>query len=143
MATKVSTPIEQLQFEGNTTVRGSRLAGVALGVSVLQGLCVWFMALGTLKVAFGVGALGAAGAASFIHSDPVRISLMVLAVLAATATLFVIWNQWQLRNHPAAQWRRKPLTSGEKRQIGFAVAASVLTYAIVIAEIFAHRYLHP
>ncbi len=109
---------------------------------MIQSLCVWFMAIGAVKVAFGLGALGAAGAASFVHSDPVRITLMVAAVLGATATLFVIWNQLRLRNLPTAQWRKRPLTSRERRRIAIAVSASVLSYIFVIAELFAHRYLH-
>src|SRR5687768_16140506 len=113
MATKASTPIERLEDEESSRIRGSHLAGVTLGVSMIQGLCVWFMAIGTLKLTFGLGALGAAGASSFIHSDPVRILLMVLATVGATATLFVIWNQRRLRNHPAARWRKKPLTTVE------------------------------
>jgi hypothetical protein len=143
MATKPSARIEQLEAEETALAGGTRIASATFGISVLQGLCVWFMAVGSAKLALGLGTVGAAGAASFIHSDPVRIPLMVVAVLGATMTLFVIWNQLRLRNNPAAQWRRKPLTTSEKRRIGFAVGASLLSYLLVIAEIFAHIYLHP
>lgn len=135
--------MRELELEDSSLPGGNRVAAATFGVSVIQGLCVWFMAIGAVKVALGVGALGAAGAASFIHSDPVRITLMALAVLGATATLFVIWNQLRLRNRATAQWRRKPLTLREKRRMGIAVTAAMLSYVFVVAEVFAHRYLHP
>ncbi|MCI0352627.1 MAG: hypothetical protein L0Z53_24670 [Acidobacteriales bacterium] len=141
MATKETVPTEQVDLRESVS-GGERLAAATFGVSMIQSLCVWFMAIGAVKVAFGLGALGAAGAASFVHSDPVRITLMVAAVLGATATLFVIWNQLRLRNLPTAQWRKRPLTSRERRRIAIAVSASVLSYIFVIAELFAHRYLH-
>src|SRR5262249_50061957 len=131
MATKANTSLDQQEVESTSNLGSSRLAGATVGVSVLQGLCVWFMAIGTLKLAFGLGVLGLAGTASFIHSDPVRIPLMLLATLGATATLFVIWNQQRLRNLPSAQWRKRPLTTREKRRMGIAVAASLFSYFLV------------
>jgi hypothetical protein len=66
---------------------------------------------------------------------------MIMAAVGATVTLYVVCNGWRLRNRPSA--RKQPVSKRERRRIGMAVAFSLLSWSLVIAEIFAHRVLHP
>jgi hypothetical protein len=123
---------------------GSIRAGTASAMAaVVQGLCVFAMAASGVKVALGAGSAAAAGGASLVHSDPVRYTLMVLAGLGAAATVYVVWNGWRLRNMAAARWRRRPLSRGERRAIGASLALAATSVALIAAEIWAHRVLHP
>jgi hypothetical protein len=94
-------------------------------------------------VALGMGSAAAAGSGSFLHSAPVRIPLLIAAAMGATFTLYVVWNGWRRRNHPAAQWRRRTLSARERRSIIIAVTSSGLTWVLIVAELTAHSFLHP
>jgi hypothetical protein len=115
---------------------------VSLATGVVQAACVWLMAGNAVKALLGVGSSVAASGSSFFHSAPVRLPLMTFAALTASFTLFVVGNGWRLRNRPAAQWRRKPLSPRQKVSSLVAVAFSVLSLILVFAEILAHNYLH-
>jgi hypothetical protein len=121
----------------------ARLAIPSLTAAVIQAICVFSMAANTVKVALGIGSAAAAGGASFVHSDPVRIPLMIVAAMGATVTQYVVWKGWRLRNLPSARWRKRPLSSAERWRIGAALASSILSWLLVICEILAHRALHP
>ena len=120
-----------------------RFGLTSCGAAVVQGACVFLMLGNSLKVFLGIGSATAAGSSSFLHSDPVRIPLMILAAVFATITLYVIWNGWRLRKRPEAQWRRRPLTRRERWSIGVGLGASVLSWLLVLGELYAHRVLHP
>src|SRR5215471_19941071 len=106
--------------------RTTHLIVPSFAAAVIQAICVFSMASNSLKVALGIGSVAAAGSSSFIHSDPVRIPLMILSAIGATITLYVVWNGWRLRNRPSARWRKQPLSIRERRRIGVAIAFSLL-----------------
>ncbi len=85
----------------------------------------------------------AASGSSLIHSDAVRYALRYVSAFFATATLWVIWNGWRLRNRTAARWRKVPLTSREKWTIAFGLFSSLLSWVLIVAEVFAHQKMHP
>ncbi|HLK04824.1 MAG TPA: hypothetical protein VKT53_10320 [Candidatus Acidoferrum sp.] len=120
-----------------------RLSVASVTTSLIQGICLFAVGINWAKVALGITSVAASGGSSFIHSDPVRYGLRYLSAILATATLWVIWNGWRLRKSSAARWRKVPLTSREKWNIGLGLASSILSWVLIVAEVFAHQKMHP
>jgi len=120
-----------------------RLSLASITTSLIQGLCLFAVGINWAKVAFGVTSVAASGGSSFIHSDPIRYTLRYLSAILATATLWVIWNGWRLRNRGSARWRKVPLTRGEKWNIAVGLGSSILSCVLIVAEVFAHQKMHP
>ena len=120
-----------------------RLSLASITTSLIQGLCLFAVGINWAKVALGVTSVAASGGSPFIHSDPVRYALRYLSAMLATATLWVIWNGWRLRNRGSARWRKVPLTRREKLNIAVGLGSSILSWALIVAEVFAHQKMHP
>src|SRR5262249_23939931 len=120
-----------------------RLSFAALASAVIQGICTFAVAVSAARLFLGVASVTTAGGSSLIHSDPVRFALRYVSAFLATATLWVIWNGWRLRNRGSARWRRVPLTSGEKWNIVIGLTSSILSWVLIVAEVFAHQKMHP
>lgn len=125
------------------SVNEVRLSVASVAASLVQGICIFAVGINWAKVAFGVTSVAASGGSSLIHSDPVRYGLRYLSAILATATLWVIWNGWRLRNRSAARWRKVPLTSREKWTIAIGLVSSILSWVLIVAEVFAHQKMHP
>jgi len=119
-----------------------RLSLASIMSSLIQGLCLFAVGANWAKVALGVNSVAASGGSPFIHSDPVRYALRSLSAILATATLWVIWNGWRLRNRGSARWRMVPLTLGEKWNIAIGLGSSILSWVLIVAEVFAHQKMH-
>lgn len=113
---------------------------------VLQSACTIVMALSSVRLVIGLGALaavaaGAKGPATGFHQDAIRIPMMVLAVLGSCINLYMIWRIRSLRKRPSSQWRLQPISSrrlwGERVQITLAV----VTLILVVAEFLSHQYV--
>jgi hypothetical protein len=140
--------VEMNSLRGLDSPENSRKRAVQLGAPSLvggfiQGACALLMATNAGKALLGIASTTVAARSSFIHSDPIRIPLMIISALGALAVLYVLWNGWRLRNSPAAQWRRQPLSRRERWSVVFALASSLLTLALVVGEYFAHPIMHP
>ena len=122
--------------------RAIQFGAPSLVGGLIQGICALLMATNAGRALLGLASVTAAAKSSFIHSDPVRIPLMVVSALGATVVLYVLWNGWRLRNSSGALWRRRLLTRRERWSIGFALTCSVLTWALVIGEYVAHPIVH-
>ncbi|HKE33084.1 MAG TPA: hypothetical protein VKD65_15240, partial [Candidatus Angelobacter sp.] len=122
---------------------GTKLSFAALTSAAIQGLCVFAVAINTAKVALGLASVGTASTSSLIHSDPIRFGLRYISAAVATLTLLVLWNGWRLRGRTASRWRTIPLTRRQKWAIGFALASALASWFLIIAEVFAHRRMHP
>jgi hypothetical protein len=126
--------------------QGWMLNLVSLGFILLQSACTAVMTISGVRVLIGLGALAAASGlnrpASGFHGDAIRIPMMIVAVAGSLINLYVIWRVRSLRNRPAAQWRRIPMTPrqiwSERLQIGLAI----LTLLLVLAEWWTHRIVH-
>lgn len=69
-------------------VKRSLKAGVAsLGAAAVQGACVFFMGANAIKALLGMGSVAAASGSSLLHSDAVRVPLMVVAAVGASLAL--------------------------------------------------------
>src|SRR5262249_18727575 len=115
-----------------------RLSVASVTTSLIQGICLFAVGVNWAKVALGITSVAASGGSSFIHSDPVRYGLRYASAILATATLWVIWNGWRLRNRSSASWRKVPLTRGEKWNIAVGLSSSILSWVLIVAEVFAH-----
>lgn len=120
-----------------------RLSIASVTTSLIQGICLFAVGINWAKVVLGVTSIAASGGSPFIHSDPVRYSLRYLSAILATATLWVIYNGWRLRHRGSARWRKRPLTSGEKWNIAIGLVSSILSWVLIVAEVFAHQKMHP
>jgi len=124
-------------------VSGIRLSVVSLTTSLIQGICVFAVGINAAKVVLGITSVAASGGSAWIHSDPVRFGLRYLSLFVSFTTLWVIWNGWRLRNRSAASWRRVPLAKREKWSIAFGLASSLVSWILIVAEVFAHQKMHP
>jgi membrane protein YqaA with SNARE-associated domain len=124
--------------------RAPRVGYIGLGAAVVQGACALLMTANSAKLLLGVGSVVAAsGAQSILHSDPVRFTLMGVAAVAASMTLYVLWNARRLRRRPAAAWRQKTPSRRERWSSRIAFASAILSWVLIIGELIAHRILHP
>jgi hypothetical protein len=114
------------------------LSAASLVGATIQGVCAILVASSSLKVLLGVAGIAAAVKTSSLHSDKIRVPLMLVSAALASLTLYVLWNGWRLRRLPAARWRIRPLSRLQKLGIGFSFFASLLTWLLVIVEAIEH-----
>jgi len=114
------------------------LAGGSFSLALIETVCVFFLSLSKLGILIGLAAFMSAEIASPFHSDRVRVPLLGLAFAGSVANLFLLWNAQHLRNASTAAWRKRPLTSSQRRRIIFLVALSILTILLVAAEFWIH-----
>jgi len=114
------------------------LSAVSLAGAAIQGVCAILVASSSLKLLLGVAAIAGAVKSSAFHSDGIRIPLLLISTALASLTLFILWNGWRLRRRPAARWRIRPLSRGQKLSMWFSFAASIVTWLLVIGEIVEH-----
>jgi len=114
--------------------------------ALLQSICTAVLAISGVRVAIGLTALVAAAGvdtpAKGFHSDAIRIPMMLFALAGALINLYLLWNARRLRNRPAAQWRRVPLTAKKRASERAQLILSVLTLALLAAEWLTHPLLH-
>jgi hypothetical protein len=115
------------------TTKSVRLSVASVTTSLIQGICLFAVGVNWAKVAFGITSVAASGGSSFIHSDPVRYVLRYASAILATATLWVIWNGWRLRNRGSARWRKVPLTRREKWNIAIGLSSSIVSWVIIVS----------
>ena len=138
-----ATRIQLSDSRSLKSANGLRLSMASLTTSLIQGICLFAVGINWAKAFLGITSIAASGGSSFIHSDPVRYALRYVSAVLATATLWVIWNGWRLRNRSSARWRKVPLSSSEKWNIALGLASSILSWVFIIAEVFAHQKMHP
>jgi hypothetical protein len=114
--------------------------------ALLQSICTAVLAVSGVRVAIGLTALVAAAGvdapAKGFHSDAIRIPMMVFALAGALINLYLLWNARRLRNRPAAQWRRVPLTPKKLASERWQLILSVLTLVLLAGEWITHPLLH-
>lgn len=149
-----STPAHPIPSEGPlpeiTPVQSERsrtIVGVSsFALAALQSICTAVVAINGLRLAIGIGSLvmtTGAGAVvrHFHHTDWLRFSMLGLALLGAILNLGALWQIRRLRNRPAAQWRRMPLTSKQLRMERLQIFLSVATLAVIFVEEYLHFQL--
>jgi formate hydrogenlyase subunit 3/multisubunit Na+/H+ antiporter MnhD subunit len=145
LAATHSTGKWRLEVQVNWRKWGA-LSGASLVVALAQSLCTAVLTISGIRVAIGLSALAAAsgiyGPARGFHQDSIRIPMLAIATLGALANLAVLAWIRHLRSRPSAQWRRRELTTKEKRSEKLQVAMAVLTLILVGLETWTHPLVH-
>jgi hypothetical protein len=118
----------------------------SFGFAVLQNICAAFLALNGVRLAIGLGSVATAGgivpALFKFHADAIRIPMMALALTGSIVNLLALWQIKRLRNRPAAQWRRQPLSLKQRRSEGLQIALSIVTLLLLATEYLLHHRMH-
>ena len=126
--------------------RGRVIAWSALGFAVLQSVCTAVIAASGMRFALGLAALITSIATSApsqdLHSDKIRLPMLIFAFVGALINLGVLWQVRHLRSRPASQWRITPLTPRKRRMERLQLALSLLTLLLVVAELLSHNRIH-
>jgi hypothetical protein len=127
----------------------SRLRWVAFtGVlfALLQSACAAVLAVSGVRVAIGLSALAAASGTyappTGFHQDAIRIPMLIVGTLGAVINLAVLFRVWSLRARASAKWRRRELSLRQRRSERWQLALSLLTLAVVAAELITHPMVH-
>jgi len=136
---------------GAPAIEGRRHGSWLIGLTsfmfiLLQSACTAVMAVSGLRLLIGLGSLAAAsfipGFIFSIHTDKIRIPMMVIAVFGSVLNLYVVWRIRSLRARPASQWRAQPVTAKQGRSETIQIVLSILTLLLVVAEVLTHHALH-
>lgn len=126
--------------------RWRALSWTSLIVAILQSLCTAVLTISGIRVAIGLSALAAASGiyapAKGFHQDAIRIPMLILATVGAVVNLAVVLWIWRLRSRPSAQWRRRELSTKERRSEKLQVALAILTLVLVGLETWTHPMVH-
>jgi hypothetical protein len=129
---------------GTSGVRFAALTGFVF--AVLQSICTAYLALSGIRVAIGLTALAAAGGTyelpTGLHQDAIRIPMMILGGLGAIANLAILIRVWRLRARASGNWRRRTIPARERRSERWQLAISLITLALLGAELVTHSMVH-
>lgn len=145
-----TTPVELSESAGSPPSEGLRARGVLAGWSflfaLLQSICGAAVLLNGFQIAIGIGALtftsGIGLAMARLHADWIRIPMIVIAVATALLNIALLVRVRRLRNRPAAQWRRKPLSRKQRRSEMLQWTFSIAALALVAIEEYLHMGFH-
>ena len=128
------------------TKKMKTLGAASLLIALLQSLCTAVLTISGIRVAIGLTALAAAGGvyapARGFHQDAIRIPMLILAAGGAIINLAVLAWIWHLRSRPSAQWRRRELSTRQKRSERLQVVLAILTLILVGLETWTHPKVH-
>lgn len=128
---------------GGGGIAQPRLGFGAVAFALLGAPCAAVTALSPVALWLGIGtAAGSVSILTVLDRPLIRIPMMVLAGLGATANLAAA--------HRASRLRRAlprggflPSSNTDRNRTRWALALSGLTLLILLAELLAHAYLHP
>ena len=116
----------------------------SLFFAVLQSACTAVMAISGLRLLIGITSLTAASVPAFmvrIHTDRIRVPMLIIAVVGSVIDLYVLWRIRSLRSRPASQWRVQPVTARQLRAETLQFVLSVLTLILVVVECVIHLHM--
>jgi adenylate cyclase len=110
--------------------------------AVLGAPCAAAALIGPAAVIFGFGTLFSAGSVIYaLDETPAHIPILLVAALGAVANLYIAWHARQLRRRDRAEARFSEITSVERRRGLAIITMSVVTLALVGAELYSHTAL--
>lgn len=124
----------------------SFVGGASLVIALAQSLCTAVLTLSGIRVAIGLTALAAASGiyapARGWHQDAIRIPMLAIATVGAVVNLAVIAWIHHLRARPSAQWRKRELSTKEKRSERLQIWLAIVTLLLVGLETWTHTLVH-
>ena len=122
------------------------IGGISFAMALLQSLCTAVFVISGVRLAIGLTALAAVSGiyepARGFHQDAIRIPMLILATVGSVVNLAVLAWIRHLRNRPSAQWRRRELTSKEKRSERIQITLAIVTLILVGLETWTHPKIH-
>jgi hypothetical protein len=127
--------------------QGVRFAGlIGFVFAILQSACAAFLAISGFRVGIGLAALAAASGtyapATGLHQDAIRIPMLIVGSAGALINLAVLIRVWRLRSRDSAHWRRRAISSKERRSERLQLILSVLSLVLIAAEVWTHPMMH-
>jgi len=115
----------------------------SLFLALVQSVCTIFVALSGLRLLLGAAAFGAGiGVMKFgdekIHTDAVRIPMVIFAIAGAVFNLVALWQVRRLRGRAASAWRQKAVSRSKFASEGVQLTLSVLTLLLLAVESYYH-----
>jgi hypothetical protein len=137
-----ATAPPQEQVAERTISRFKWVGWSSLFFAIVQSICTIFVALSGLRLLLGAAAfsaaIGAMHAVDKIHTDAIRIPMVIFALTGALFNLLALWQVRRLRGRAAAAWRQKAVTRSKFASEGVQLALSLLTLLLVGVESFYH-----
>ena len=122
------------------------VGSTSLLIAALQSICTAVLTISGIRVAIGLTALAAASGiyapAKGFHQDAIRIPMLIVAAAGALVNLGVLAWIRHLRSRPAAQWRRRELSSKQRRSERLQIALAIITLILVGLETWTHSMVH-
>ena len=123
------------------------IAGSSLFFALLQSVCTFFAALDGVRLALGISSLiisaSATAALDRLHSDWIRVPMIVVALLGSLLNLVVLMQIRTLRNRPSSQWRQLTPSWQKLRKEKVQFALSIATLVLIGVEEYLHfRWCH-
>ena len=149
-----TTPSEPIESRVNTTPAVSDevvhkqglIAWSSFFFALLQSICGAIVAINGLRLAIGIGSLalstGVGAAMVGLHTDAIRVPMIVIALLGSLLNLAILIHVRHLRNRPAAQWRQKPLSPHQRRTELAQLILSLATLILIGVEEYLHFGFH-
>jgi hypothetical protein len=114
--------------------------------ALLQSLCTFFAAVDGVRLIIGLGALavsaGVGATIDFVHSDWIRVPMIVVALAGSLLNLVVLAQIRRLRSRPAAQWRQTTPSPRKIRMERVQLALSIATLVLIAIEESIHLRWH-
>ncbi|HEV2214895.1 MAG TPA: hypothetical protein VGR64_06365 [Terracidiphilus sp.] len=136
----------QMEIDPVETRKLRVLGGASLLIALAQSLCTAVLTISGIRVAIGLTALAAASGiyapARGWHQDAIRIPMLIVATVGAVVNLAVLAWIRHLRARPSAQWRRRELSTKEKRSERWQIVLAVVTLILVGLETWTHPMVH-
>jgi hypothetical protein len=145
-----TTPAELVESTPPLPIEASRARGVLAWSSflfaVLQSICGAAVTINGFRLAIGIGALvftsGAGAAMARFHANWIRVPMISLALVGSLVNIAILIQVRRLRNRPAAQWRRKVLTTHQVRMERLQWTLSLAALVLIGIEEYLHFGFH-
>jgi len=119
------------------------LRWVPLGATAAQVIpCAFLLGLSGYRTVIGglaVFSAAIAGPFELFHQNKVRIPFFLIAGGLSLLNLYMYAYAKRRREMPASQWRRQPLSTGERRIQKVQLVTSVLTLVMIAGDIISHK----
>jgi hypothetical protein len=139
----LEAPVEnQEQIAGQNVSRFQWIGWSSLFFAVVQSVCTVFVALSGLRLLIGAAAfasaIGAMHIVDKIHTDAIRVPMVMFALIGAVFNLVALWQVKRLRGRAASAWRQKKASRSRLASEGFQLGLSLLTLVLLAIESYYH-----
>lgn len=114
----------------------------SLFFAIVQSICTAFVALSGLRLLIGTAAFAAAIGAmrviDKIHTDAIRVPMVMLSLIGAVFNLMALWQVRRLRGRAASAWRKKTVSRSKFASERVQLILSVLTLILLAMESHYH-----